>query len=242
MTTMTPMTWSDTMRSEAMKYMAHTRAQNKKARIESERDGTFEPVTVCEDGDVMVVEVVEAAALVEAAGEAGEAPENETETETELPPHVELWNPSEAVCAMPYVDAPIVISDDDEEAQAAQAAQADEVTEVGCVSTGERLPFSAPFMLPLLPRLPRHEVDQGLELACLESPVSPAASETADDEAVEAVKADYIDTVARRRASNEALRAGFAKARADIEAVEAVEAVEAAGAARGEANAEVLAP
>ena len=202
-----------------MKYMAHTRQQNKKARIESERDGTFEPVTVCEDGDVMVVEVVEVVALVEAAGEAGEAPENETETETELPPHVELWNPSEAVCAKPYVDAPIVISDDDEEAQAAQA--------------DERLPFSAPFMLP------RREVHLELELACPESPVSPAASETVDDEAVEAVKADYTDTVARRRASNEALRAGFAKARADIEAVEAVEA---AGAARGEANAEVLAP
>jgi hypothetical protein len=47
------------------------------------------------------------------------------------------------------------------------------------------------------------------------------------------VEADYIDTVARRRASNEALRAGFAKARADIEA---------AGAARGEANADVLPP
>jgi hypothetical protein len=207
------------MRSEAMKYMAHTRAQNKKARIESERDGTFEAVTVCEDGDVMVVEVVEVVALVEAAGEAGEAgkageaPENETETE--LPPHVELWNPSEAVCAKPYVDAPIVISDDDEEAQAAQ------------VEADERLPFSAPFMLP------RREVHLELELACPESPVSPAASETVDDEAVEA---DYTDTVARRRASNEALRAGFAKARADIEAVEA------AGAARGEANAEVLAP
>jgi hypothetical protein len=205
-----------------MKYMAHTRAQNKKARIESERDGTFEAVTVCEDGDVMVVEVVEVVALVESiepvageAGEAGEAPENETETETELPPHVELWNPSEAVCAKPYVDAPIVISDDDEEAQAAQ------------VEADERLPFSAPFMLP------RREVHLELELACPESPVSPAASETVDDEAVEA---DYTDTVARRRASNEALRAGFAKARADIEAVEA------AGAARGEANAEVLAP
>ena len=215
------MTWSDALRHMARQQ---NKKQNKKARIESERDGTFEPVTVCEDGDVMVVEVVEAAALVEAAGEAGEAgeaPENETETETELPPHVELWNPSEAVCAMPYVDAPIVISDDDEEAQAAQ------------VEADERLPFSAPFMLMRLPRLPRREVHLELELACPESPVSPAASETVDDEAVEA---DYTGTVARRRASNEALRAGFAKARADIEAVEA------AGAARGEANADVLAP
>ena len=204
-----------------MKYM---RAQNKKARLEGLAAGTFKAVTVCEDKDAMVVVVEEAlaAALVESiepvAGDAGEALENETEPETELPPHVELWNPSEAVCAKPYVDAPIVISDDDEEAQAAQ------------VEADERLPFSAPFMLP------RREVHLELELACPESPVSPAASETVDDEAVEAVKAvkaDYTDTVARRRASNEALRAGFAKARADIEA---------AGAARGEANADVLPP
>ena len=176
------------------------REQNRNARLKALRDGTFEEVNVDYE-KVMIVE-----ALVEALA-AGPSPAGAIEPVADEA----LWI-SDAVCEKPFVDAAIVISDDEDDEN--EVAEVAEVAEVG---QAPRLPFSCPFML-----LPTHDSDPDPDhdLTCPESPVSPASP--AAPEAVEAVEAreDYIDTVARRRAANDALRAGFAKARAAIEAIE----------------------
>ena len=175
------------------------REQNRNARLKALRDGTFEEVNV----DYEKVTIVEA--LV-----AGPSPAGTIEPVADEADEA-LWV-SDAVCETPFVDAPIVISDDEDDES--------EVAEVAEVGQAPRLPFSCPFML-----LPTHDSDPDPDhdLTCPESPVSPASpASPAAPEAVEAVEAgeeDYI-TVARRRAANDALRAGFAKARAAIEAIE----------------------
>ena len=183
------------------------REQNRNARLKALRDGTFEEVNM--DDDTIVEALVEAlvagpspAGTIEpVAGEAGEP----------------LWI-SDAVCEKPYVDAAIVISDDedDEDDEESEVAKA-EVAEVAKAEVGQapRLPFSCPFMV-----LPTHDSDPDPDhdLTCPESPVSPASP--ASPAAPEGVEDYYIDTVARRRAANDALRAGFAKAFAAIAAIE----------------------
>ena len=198
------------------------REQNRNARLKALRDGTFEEVNM-DDEKVTIVE-----ALVEALV-AGPSPAGTIEPVADEADEA-LWI-SDAVCEKPFVDAAIVISDDeddedDEESEVAEVAEA-EVAEVAEAKVAEaevgqapRLPFSCPFML-----LPTHDSDPDPDhdLTCPESPVSPASPAAPEaPEAPEAVEAgeDYIDTVARRRAANDALRAGFAKARAAIEAIE----------------------
>ena len=188
----TSKTETETDAPSSMSTRVMSREQNRNARLKALRDGTFEEVNM--DDDTIVEALVEA--LV-----AGPSPAGTIEPVADEADEA-LWI-SDAVCETPYVDAAIVISDDEDDES--------EVAEVAEVGQAPRLPFSCPFML-----LPTHDSD----LTCPESPVSPASP--AAPEAPEAVEAgeDYIDTVARRRAANDALRAGFAKARAAIEAIE----------------------
>ena len=185
------------------------REQNRTARLKALRNGTFEEVNMDDDTivEALVAAPSPAGTIEPVADEADEA----------------LWI-SDAVCETPFVDAAIVISDDeddedDEESEVAEVAEVAKVAEVAEVGQAPRLPFSCPFML-----LPTHDSDPDPDhdLTCPESPVSPASpASPAAPEAVEArAREDYIDTVARRRAANDALRAGFAKARAAIEAIE----------------------
>ena len=192
------------------------REQNRNARLKALRDGTFEEVNM--DDDTIVEALVEALAAAPSPAGTIEPVADEADEA--------LWI-SDAVCEKPFVDAAIVISDDedDEESEVAEAEVAEvaeaEVAEVAEAEVAEaevgqapRLPFSCPFML-----LPTQDSDPDPDhdLTCPESPVSPASP--ASPAAPEGVE-DYIDTVARRRAANDALRAGFAKARAAIEAIE----------------------
>ena len=208
-TTTTTKTETETDAPLSMSTRVMAREQNRNARLKALRDGTFEEVNMDDDTivEALVAGPSPAGTIAPVADEADEA----------------LWI-SDAVCEKPFVDAAIVISDDeddedDEESEVAEVAEA-EVAEVAEAKVAEaevgqapRLPFSCPFML-----LPTHDSDPDPDhdLTCPESPVSPASP--AAPEAPEAV--EDIDTVARRRASNDALRAGFAKARAAIEAIE----------------------
>ena len=208
-------TTTDAPLSMSMSTRVMARKQNRTARLKALRNGTFEEVDV--DDDTIVEALV--GALVAGPSPAGTMADEADEADEPL------WI-SDAVCKTPFVDAAIVISDDeddedDEESEVAEVAEAEvaeaEVAEAEVaeaeVGQAPRLPFSGPFML-----LPTDdsEVDPDHDLTCPESPVSPASP--ASPAAPEAV--DYSDTVARRRASNDALRAGFAKARAAIEAIE----------------------
>ena len=188
-------------------------AREQNSRLKALRDGTLEEVNV-DDEKVMIVEAL-VAGPSPAGTMAGEADEADDA----------LWI-SDAVCETPFVDAAIVISDDeDDEDEVAEVAKA-EVAEAE-VGQATRLPFSCPFMV-----LPTHESDPDPDhdLTCPESPVSPVSpASPAAPEAVEAAE-EYIDTVARRRAANDALRPGFAKARAAIEAIEEEEEEEDQGA------------
>ena len=195
-------TETDAPLSMSMSTRVMSREQNRNARLKALRDGTFEEVNM--DDDTIVEALVEA--LVAGPSPAGTIEPVAGEA---------LWV-SDAVCEKPYVDAAIVISDDedDEDDEESEVAKVAEVAEVAKAEVGQapRLPFSCPFML-----LPTHDSD----LTCPESPVSPASPAAPEaPEAVEAGEEDYIDTVARRRAANDALRAGFAKAFAAIAAIE----------------------
>ena len=194
-----PTTKTDAPLSMSMSTRDMAREQDRNARLKALRDGTFEEVNM--DDDTIVEALVEALAAAPSPAGTIEPVADEAD---------EALCISDAVCEKPFVDAAIVISDDEDDEES-------EVAEVAEVGQAPRLPFSCPFMLR-----PTHDSDPDPDhdLTCPESPVSPASP--AAPEAPEAVEAgeDYIDTVARRRAANDALRAGFAKARAAIEAIE----------------------
>ena len=215
-----PTTKTDAPLSMSMSTRDMAREQDRNARLKALRDGTFEEVNM--DDDTIVEALVEA--LAAAPSPAGTI--EPVADEADEP----LWI-SDAVCETPFVDAAIVISDDEDDEES-------EVAEVAEVGQGPRLPFSCPFMLR-----PTHDSDPDPDhdLTCPESPVSPASPAAPEaPEAVEAVE-DYIDTVARRRAANDALRAGFAKARAAIEAIEEEEELPPFGRATPPIAAEVMA-